>query len=1095
MPSNLSYPHVEFNTVTIGSIPQESNWRDAIGVVGQFRRGPSLNTITSASEFNKLYGADNSPGSRAVRMMLDTGINTITISRAVSEETSANTKIAFYGLGAGVEAKVGFEGSIQQFNNGSPVQTTGLKLEANYIGKTLPSLNSIGTIEVDPTSKLNPALAFSGQSLIQLGIEERIANTIDLTTLSTIGNSPKLYSAIAPFSFVTGATGTLTSLNANLTPIGLAVALVDGDRLALPNGGSLVVNGTNYTVIVGASLIAGSLCAKAEPLTVTNALATLGVGSKLYYNNIEVATIAIAAPPTNITTTIYIVPQGTSVPLGSLLKVQAVIGAAKIELAVTPNGGYQFARISKTLYPAVLANLKPGRVFQSKSTAATFESNSLTILSRVLPDPNNPDYYNFVVKGGTAGAPLDLNAGVDVELYDTPFDAYTVAVSTTANLGLVSDPSAIQWRNQLYRADINTLVDSYEIVPEAYAPNSLKVNFLFLKQDGTLEAVDSGIKFTIPQVENSGVIALAEGSNYRLPLVRAVVAIGALAPNSLAFQTGISAAEVLSKLELAILQDTVFSSLFETPVLSKTLIPTTLTLETKIKGDQANRVYLNLSRSTTGEDRANGFYANDLLFNSANVALANNNWSYPNDPIPVFKDFYCIGASAGSRTASLKLYSQDSDLLVTIFALSDGGYGNQIEVSISPGTDGQFVLNLKDLDSGNYQATPTNETLNLSTRDVDAGTGLFNATKNSSLIRAYYAPLAVNPGRQLTDLELSKVPLRVAPAYGAYISSLNYVDVNGKPSVYSVAYQGETYLQNISLTGGADAQLEADADPANVGARAMIRAVQRLEALDIAVLYPAGVTIGDPRYASVVQECIGQVNRNSQTNTNRRLVLQAPPNLNVAQANLYGAQLNNEDITLVAGWCTYTGISSGTLQPSSAIYAAALAKVPPPQSMAYVRNGLTISGVSSVDVPATPEYLDALTRAGVEALFYDSAVSQFHFLNGRNTARDPNKRLVSIRRVQLQILVDLYQNLVYVRSQQNDDVARALVASSCDAYLSNRVATGWIKGFTPTISDGSNNDSQSEAQGYLNATIRYTQYFPADILVVDVIQDLSLQLN
>jgi hypothetical protein len=1028
-------------------------------------------------------------------MMLDLGINTLTISRAVSEETAASTQISFYGLGAGIEAKVGFEGNIQQFQSGSPVQTTGLQLEANYIGKALPSINAIGNIEVSDTSKLNRDLSFLGQALLQLGVEERISNTVDVTTTSILASTPSAYAAVAATTYAIGDTGTLAALNANFTPQGAAVALANGNRLALPGGGAIDIAGGNYTVLAAGSVTVGSLAIKAEPLGLTNLLATLGVGSKLYYNNVEVATLAIASAPTNTAVTVYVIPSGTTAPVGAVLKVQAVIGKGQIQLIPTANDEYQFARISKSLYPAVLANLKPGRTLQSVSAAATFQANSLTILSRPLPDQTDGNFYNFVVKGGVTGTAAVLAAGIDIELYDTPFNAYTIAVSTTANLGLIANQNAIQWRNQLYRADTNVLVDSYEIVPEAYSPNALKVNFLFVNPDRTIVAVDSGISFDIPQVETSGVIALAEGSNYRLPLVRAKVAIGAMATNTLPFQAGLSAADVLDKLQTAVLQDTIMSALFETPVLSKTLVPATLTLNTKIKGDQANRVYLELSRSTVGEDIPNGFYANDLLLNSATVAIANNNWSYPNDTPAVHKPFYCESASAGSKTASLKLYSQDSDLLVTIFALSDGAYGNQIEVSVAPGTDGQFVLNLKDLDSANYQATATTETLNLSTRDVDPTNGLFNATKNSSMIRAYYAPVVVNPGRQLTDLELSKVPLRIAPAYGAYISSLNYVDINGRPSIYSVAYQGETYLQNISLSGGADAQLEADADPANVGASAMVRAVQRLEELDIAVLYPAGVTIGDPRYAPVVAECIGQVNRNAKTNTNRRLVLQAPPNLNAAQAALYGAQLNNEDITLVAGWCGYTGISSNNLQPAAALYAAGLAKVAPPQSMAYVRNGLTISGVSSVDTPSTPQYLDAITRAGVEALYFDAAVGQFHFLNGRNTSRDPNKRLVSIRRVALQMLVDLYQNLVYVRSQQNDDTARALVAASCDAYLSNRVSTGWIQSYSPTIADASNNTADTTAAGYLNATISYTPFFPADIIVVDVIQNLSLQLN
>jgi hypothetical protein len=1089
---NLVYPHIEFNQSSIGTIPQNSNWRSTIGVVGQFRRGPLLYRINGSTDFNRLYASDNSPGARAVRTMLAQGATDILISRAVSQETASVSKLAFYGLTPGSPAKIGYEGQVQQFHNGTPVKTTGISAEFNYIGEALGSATSFGTIKVLPTSKLNRALEYTGQSTISLSIQKRVSNSVSvqLATATTVVN--QAYAATAATTFVTGAAGTLASLNALLSPQAAAPALAAGDKVATADGGLISITGTTYTVITGGALVLGGLALKTTTFAITNLLARLEVGSKFYFNNGEVATVVQAAEPTNLPLSVTVVTTaGAPIPSSSTLEAQAVIGRGIVTLKPSGVAGYQFLTISKAGYNAVVSNLTPGRALYSNSPAATFTAGTLTVLSEPL-ESLDLNVYKVLVKGQVTGTAAALAAGVEVSLYETPVSGYIVGVSTSALLKAKAYPDAVQWRTQLFQEETNTLLDSYEFLPEAYSADRLRVNFLFVEPDDTIRSIDSGLRFDVPAIETSGASAFLAGSNYTIPLVRTTVATGSLKSNGVDFVSGTSAAEVLGLLRTEILQNALLSNLLDTPVLSQTLQPPTLSLSSLIKGPQANRVYMEVSRKTSGEDPLTGLYANDLLLNSNNIAAALANWtSLPEATTPAYNSIYFTRGNSGSTSAQLDLYSENSDLLVKIVALSDGAYGNQIRVSVNAVGDGQFILNIVDLDSGTYQTQATTETLNLSTRDVDLTTGVFNATSNSGLIRAYYIPV-LTKNASLTELELNQVPQRISPAFGQYIPTLDYVSTTGTPSPYSPAYQGATYLQGLFLKGGRDAALEADASSTQVGAAAMVRAVQALEAQDIAILLPAGIVIGDARYGSVVEECISQVNRSANLSTNRRLVLQAPANLNQNQAALYGAQLNSRDITLVAGTIGFTGISNSNSEPAAPLYAATLSLTSPQLSPAYAGNGVPLSGIISVDTPNTPQYLDAVTRAGVEALFFDPGLNQFKFLNGRTTSRNPKERLVTIRRVALQMMVDLNRNTLSLLSSQNDDQTRALVSSSFDSYLNSRVSAGWIQAFSPTICNQANNPLSVQAQQELHAFVSYTPYFPADIIIVDIVQQFSV---
>jgi hypothetical protein len=679
---------------------------------------------------------------------------------------------------------------------------------------------------------------------------------------------------------------------------------------------------------------------------------------------------------------------------------------------------------------------------------------------------------------------------MQVALYDSPVNVYVISSTLSSSIGSVTYPTATQWRNKYFQQDRGVLVDSFHIVPEAYAANAFHLDFLF--EDGTnIRHVDSGILFDIPPVTTAGFIAFLVGSTYQIPLVRTTAAVGALAPNEAAFNRGDSASVVLERLQSRILQNALLNQVLMQPVLNDNLTPVSLSLETRITGVQANRVYYSLERSTTGEVPLSSVFANDLLFNSDNVTLAQANWNTTAVPVPL----YFAGGTAGSSAAFRDYYSTDSDLLVRIVALSEGTYGNKIKLSVNPIGLGQFSITAIDEDSITYQTSATTETLSLSTRDVDQTTGVFNATTNSSLIRAYYIPVLTRGSNVLTELELNKVPYRIAPAFGQALPTLNTDASTGNIAKYSPAYQGSSYLQNLYLEGGQDAVADPDVQLGAVGSLAMKKAVQKLEDQDIAILYPAGVVMGDSRYSSVIEEAVGQINRATTSNGRRRLVLQAPPNLNQDQARLFGAQLNNKDISLVAGHCSVLGISTSNTEHAAALYAAILSLSSPQFSPSYLGNGIPISLVRSVDTLNNPQYLEALTVSGVEALVYDVSLRTFKFLNGRTTSSISAEKHVSIRRVADEVLNNLYITLQPLRSAPNTSQLRALVEATCDSYLNSLVSEGWIQSYVPTICSLQNNPLATQILSQLRIRLNYVPIFPADIFMVDVVQSLVEELN
>jgi hypothetical protein len=181
--------------------------------------------------------------------------------------------------------------------------------------------------------------------------------------------------------------------------------------------------------------------------------------------------------------------------------------------------------------------------------------------------------------------------------------------------------------------------------------------------------------------------------------------------------------------------------------------------------------------------------------------------------------------------------------------------------------------------------------------------------------------------------------------------------------------------------------------------------------------------------------------------------------------------------------------------PPVGYYAGILSSIPPHVSPAAVSAGQPVGGVLSVDSKSHPAFLDALTRARLEVLYYDSGLQLYKFLNGVTTSNDAQRKYVSVRRMTDQIIMDLYRNLQWVRSDPNTRPLRSRVASACDAYLRTLQREDRIYSFSPTVCDESNNSLQEISSGKLNIRITFTPIYPADFIRVNVVRDLTTEFS
>lgn len=1198
-----SFPNVTTVEQIVGPIPLQPDYRNTIGVAGQFRRGPrSPVAIDNLQDYVYLYGNDNSPGSIFARQVFMQGATSLIVSRAIPEATPAKSTIKLGNLLPTNEAQIGYSGNVLSYNNGAPVMTTGLRLDISYAGQAFETIASGGTLTTKTTSTLTDKVKFVGSGFFDIVAEQYLEARGAVRVATQLNNASNTISSQGALTLTTGDNNrdAATDLTFTSGSYGSLAAIPNDTEFVFSGGARIKIHtsGTLYDVITGAAVGASEVALEEKQLVVTSLNTRLESDSYLYFSDSTFKTSKVTNA-SNETVTIYgfllsanpnVIVSANAEPV-----IQARIDSLGVlDVSRTPNivasnkleDSIQKVVIDRTLQSnqALLANLTPGRLLYSIDPDVDFNPTSdtpLTVMSDPVVDPGatntsyiyvkghisadksackvvlydtgenvyvfsstwrlangeNPSYKKIdttTVELGTDGSPPTMDVGEDFITLSAPltFDVveghefiFTEAVNweidntstlfkvtkfapagSTAFIGTferntkldltAGDTGHLRDNHTYTRVQLefevdtrNSLVDAYVVSSEAAVTDNFKHLFYYKRSDGSIVTFDTGMMIDLGEVGVSGKIAFLQGGSFRIPVSQSYVTIGSLNEDESEFNVGTLSSQLLTRLADAVSMNGPMLDVIEVPVVGTSLNPTTFEMVTVAKGTDSNRVRYKLSRETIGE--GGGVTADDLIYNSTNSVDSAANYGVT---VPF------TGATNGSTAAAFDFYSSDSDPLIRVRALSDGAYGNKLSVSVVPGTNGQFTLVVVDNDSLEYQNSATTETMVLSTRDVNQG-GLFNASSNSRLVRVYYIPATEGKYNRLTESELNKVPMRIAPSFGDRIPILNSApegEVSNVLPKYAQAYQGVNYLANISLSGGDDG-IDITNSSLVVSPTAMIKAVRALEQEDCAIIAAAGVNAGDGRYSGVIEELVGQINRACPMNGLRTAIIQAPRGLSVNQAQALSATLNNPNIVLVGGYITMAGVPGYNNTPVDGIYAGMIASNYPELSPAAMSEGMVPQGIISVDTPATPAYLDGVTKARTEVVFYDNGLRVFKFLNGRNTTSNQQDHYVGIRRMADQILQDLYNNLLQVRSSQNTRSLRVRVASACDAYFQNLVRNGRIASFRPTICDESNNTPLTISLGQLNINVIWSPIYPADFINVtatrEIADTLSLQLS
>ncbi|EKQ70398.1 phage tail sheath protein FI [Leptolyngbyaceae cyanobacterium JSC-12] len=734
----------------------------------------------------------------------------------------------------------------------------------------------------------------------------------------------------------------------------------------------------------------------------------------------------------------------------------------------------QVVSASSTAGTAILNNAKPGRVLRvgTGGTGITFSSGAGQAYLQVVSYPFqiSAGTYGVLVKGQVTGIAND-EGPITIEASSVSDPTYfTVAYSYRSGDGsaLLSNLASAR----TYEGNVGT-ADGFLKV----SVNNKNYQNLIVYTDtsGTFAEVDTGIDIAIGNPGDSGATELVPTSSFSIPFMRGVASVGenntaaSGFPNTAsAFASGLAAVEVLKLLQRAIATNTILVSMLDDISVNDFNLPYSLTFTSNFLGEEANRVSYKLTR-TVGSGTPT-----DLQFQDTgdkyNTSIA------------------MTGGRNAMTNAQLFLYDVNGNALVRIDAISPGKTGNSIRVTVRPIPAGQFRVEIVDETGINYSVPINPESFLLNNYSVDPQTGLYPETLDSKLIRAYFLPVVNSNGQAINSSIYALTPQRLAPP----VQSLANTSATTNP--LHPSHKGVAYLSNIYLKGGTEPVDYQINDP---GEKDYVDAVRRLEDADCAIVALAGVSASDARYELAVTELTAQAERSTTLNGLRIAVISAPARVSEARASSVASGLSSDRVVIVSGYSTlvgarYLGVNS---IPPIGIYTGLLANIPPHVSPASISNGQAAAGVLSVDSKSTPEFLDALTRARLEVLHYDSGLRLYKFLNGITTSNDPQRKYVSVRRMTDQIIMDMYRNLQWVRSAPNNRSLRARVASACDAYLRSLQREEKIYAWSPTICDESNNPIQDISNGRLNIRLTFTPIYPADFIRVNVVRDLTTEFS
>jgi hypothetical protein len=997
--ADLSYPNISFTESIIGPTPQTRPWRDRIGVIGEFPRGPvEPRQVSSREEIVRLYGESTSAASLEIQDALVLGATNFTIARAVPQSTAGSA--TFY-LGAGnpdLEPVVGYE-SVSPSTSVLPDTTNytvGLAVELNYVSS----------------------------ALVRRDLNERVKSAVTKVNHSTLNGRANLQLHVTDYVDA-GTRTTAVSTATNVVKVETAAAAIDAYQYVLLDKADST--GHNYSVVKpfirpGYSLRLVGSSVTAASFVVGTSYEIVSVGS----TNFTLIGAAANTVGTIFTATGVGSGTGTANTVTELLVTSPVINHSA----------------TKDAY--VVRNV-------TATTATTV--NGMAVF--------NPNKGNYIL--GYAYEAIDSSS----------ITAYT-AGNTYYSISGVS-----------YTDTVSTYpIDAYVVLPVDGGGTYRRFGYLTAPSAGLLAATvlplenfgtgtDEGLQIQFGADSQSS-IALIKGGHFSVSFARSALTVGSTtASGAGAFTAGTSAATILRSLETAINSNAVFNSLVADAESNLLVPPYSFTLTSKLIGIEANRIYYRVVRYAVGTASS----ALDILFKGATdtafgVASYGVYSAFQNGfegPTFAYRDFYALNGRP----------------LLRVQALSPGVYGNSIQVTITPGTTSataaQFDLSV--VDSNVNGSAP--ESYRLSNSDLDSN-GVYLATANSSLIRAYFIPvLEAAVGTSPTADTYLLQPLRQAPPLGQQSSIFN-------TGTTSVSAQAGAFIRSVPLTGASD-YFPTTFSSVEARKRGFLAAAEQLANEDVAFVTLPGLTYGDGYFDEVFTRIKADIESATVQLGLRLGIFEPAPGLPARQAAALATGLDSERVLLTVGHATSRALD-GNLYPrvGSSLKAAALMAIRPPRiSLASTSGSVVVPNVVSVDTKSTSEYLETISAGHAEALIYDSGIRAFKFLNGVTTSSDTNKRYGSVRRIMDQLMADLYFALQWVRSEPNTRELQRRISAAVNARLATGLRDGDFIRVAPTICGPENNSESDMISGKVYITIRVTPVFPADFFKVNVIRDLS----
>lgn len=837
-------------------------------------------------------------------------------------------------------------------------------------------------------------------------------------------------------------------------------------------------------------------------------------------------------------------PAYSSVSPASTLELEATTAWSSIQLLRTTSVSFGGAA-------------KPGRRLQltanpanGTATFAVSASPSDTYLRVLSPSFQvEPGVWGFYVQGRVENVPVSG----DLEVVFAPVlsNYYTIGYNYRSGDGALLPPETEVGRFAPVRSDSEKVDWWFTVGTSQSSPQELQV-LTFSQQEYKL--LNTGIKVAFGR-SGATTVQLVPSTRFSIPFVGGSAEIGDMTGNGpAAFLPGDSAEVILTNLRNSILRSASLQPLIRNATVNDLLLPVSLAFESAFESSDANQIQYKLTRNTSVLVPAGAVFtvqgagithtvsiwdnsnllvdglaldadgefalAENIVLNShtqiviepaltgtptitidtpaltitgAEHTANDSTWVvgdqsddllYGSAQVSHYDEWERMVEGQSSLDASSRvLYDGIGNPLVAFEAISPGSYGNNIRITVRPMPPGQFRVEIVDDGADAFNALIKPEAFVLSNYTVDRVTGMYPETLDSKMIRAYFLPVVRAFGAPISPRTFDLTPQRKAPPL-----------LNGTQDLDPSA-RGSLFLQNMYLQGGTDRPLSSIGE--RFTEREYRRAIQQLEFEDVAILTLPGVVSTDIRYEGAILDLLGQAERAVPTNGLRIAVLSGPRRVAPSRAQAIVSGLSSNRLVMLTGHCSYLGFANKGVNaiPVDGIYAGIIAMNPPHVSPAAIWNGRTAFGVTTVDTRNDPPSLDILTRSRVEAIYYDQGLRVFKFLNGITTSADPFERYVSVRRMMDQIIMDIYKNLLYIRSQPHTPSLRRRVASSIDAYLRTLLREERIYRYQPTICNESNNTLFDVSRGRMNVRVTVTPVFPADFILIDLIRDLSSEVS